>query len=116
VLEHTGAAAVMIGRGAQGNPWIFNQINHYLDKGEQLAPPSIEEIGVIMARHLQALHNFYGEVGGVRISRKHIGWYSSELAGGKEFTQHFNKLESRTHQQEFLKQFFLNIINQEQAA
>lgn len=116
VLEHTGAAAVMIGRGAQGNPWIFNQINHYLDKGEQLAPPSIEEIGVIMARHLQALHKFYGEVGGVRISRKHIGWYSSELAGGKEFTQHFNKLESRTHQQEFLKQFFLNIINQEQAA
>ena len=116
VLEHTGAAAVMIGRGAQGNPWIFNQINHYLDKGEQLAPPSIEEIGVIMARHLQALHNFYGEVGGVRIARKHIGWYSSELAGGKEFTQHFNKLESRTHQQEFLKQFFLNIINQEQAA
>ena len=116
VLEHTGAAAVMIGRGAQGNPWIFNQINHYLDKGEQLVPPSIEEIGVIMARHLQALHNFYGEVGGVRISRKHIGWYSSELAGGKEFTQHFNKLESRTHQQEFLKQFFLNIINQEQAA
>ena len=116
VLEHTGAAAVMIGRGAQGNPWIFNQINHYLDKGEQLAPPSIEEIGVIMARHLQALHNFYGEVGGVRIARKHIVWYSSELAGGKEFTQHFNKLESRTHQQEFLKQFFLNIINQEQAA
>lgn len=116
VLEHTGAAAVMIGRGAQGNPWIFNQINHYLDKGEQLVPPSIEEIGVIMARHLQALHKFYGEVGGVRISRKHIGWYSSELAGGKEFTQHFNKLESRTHQQEFLKQFFLNIINQEQAA
>ena len=116
VLEHTGAAAVMIGRGAQGNPWIFNQINHYLDKGEQLVPPSIEEIGVIMARHLQALHKFYGEVGGVRISRKHIGWYSSELAGGKEFTQHFNKLESRTHQQEFLKQFFLNIINEEQAA
>jgi tRNA-dihydrouridine synthase B len=116
VLEHTGAAAVMIGRGAQGNPWIFNQINHYLDKGELLAPPGIEEVGAIMARHLQALHNFYGEVGGVRISRKHIGWYSSELAGGKEFTQHFNKLESRIHQQEFLQQFFLNIINQEQAA
>lgn len=116
VLEHTGAAAVMIGRGAQGNPWIFNQINHYLDQGELLAPPSTEEIGVMMARHLQALHNFYGEVGGVRISRKHIGWYSSELAGGKEFTQHFNKLESRLHQQEFLHQFFLNVINQEQAA
>ena len=116
VLEHTGAAAVMIGRGAQGNPWIFNQINHYLDKGELLAPPGIEEVGAIMARHLQALHKFYGEVGGVRISRKHIGWYSSELAGGKEFTQHFNKLESGIHQQEFLQQFFLNIINQEQAA
>lgn len=116
VLEYTGAAAVMIGRGAQGNPWIFNQINHYLEQGELLAPPSFQQVGHMMARHLKALHSFYGEVGGVRISRKHIGWYSSELPGGKEFTQHFNKLESTFDQQHFLNQFFQNAINQEQAA
>ena len=116
VLNHTGAAAVMIGRGAQGNPWIFNQINHYLEQGEKLAAPSFHETGQMMARHLKALHNFYGEVGGVRISRKHIGWYSAELPGGKAFTQHFNKLESTIEQREFLHQFFLNVSNQEQAA
>ncbi|MDG1311468.1 MAG: tRNA dihydrouridine synthase DusB [Porticoccaceae bacterium] len=116
VLEYTGAAAVMIGRGAQGNPWIFNQINHYLEQGELLAPPSFQQVGHTMARHLKALHSFYGEVGGVRISRKHIGWYSSELPGGKEFTQHFNNLESTFDQQLFLNQFFQNAINQEQAA
>jgi len=116
VLEHTGAAAVMIGRGAQGNPWIFSQINQYLENGECLALPSFYELGKMMARHLTALHKFYGEVGGVRISRKHIGWYSSELVGGKEFTQHFNKLESRVEQQQFLQQFFNNPVNQEQAA
>ena len=116
VLEHTGAAAVMIGRGAQGNPWIFSQINQYLEKGERLAPPNFEELGQMMTRHLLALHKFYGEVGGVRISRKHIGWYSSELAGGREFTQQFNKLESTAHQQQFLQQFFNDPVNQEQAA
>lgn len=116
VLEHTGAAAVMIGRGAQGNPWIFSQINQYLEKGERLAPPNFEELGQMMTRHLLALHKFYGEVGGVRISRKHIGWYSSELAGGREFTQQFNKLESTAQQQQFLQQFFNDPVNQEQAA
>ena len=116
VLEHTGAAAVMIGRGAQGNPWIFSQINQYLEKGERLAPPNFEELCQMMTRHLLALHKFYGEVGGVRISRKHIGWYSSELAGGREFTQQFNKLESTAQQQQFLQQFFNDPVNQEQAA
>jgi tRNA-dihydrouridine synthase B len=116
VLNHTGAAAVMIGRGAQGNPWIFQQINYYLEQGKLLSAPSFEQIGQMMERHLQALHEFYGEVAGVRISRKHIGWYSSQLSDGKAFSQHFNKLESRLCQREFLKQFFLNRINQEQAA
>ena len=116
VLEHTGAAAVMIGRVAQGNPWIFSQINQYLENGQHLPPPSFHELGQMMARHLLALHKFYGEVGGVRISRKHIGWYSSELAGGKEFTQQFNKLESTAQQQQFVDQFFNNPVNQEQAA
>lgn len=116
VLNHTGAAAVMIGRGAQGNPWIFQQINHYLEQGNLLPAPSFGQIGQMMERHLQALHAFYGEVAGVRISRKHIGWYSSQFSDGKAFSQHFNRLESRLSQREFLEQFFLNRINQEQAA
>ncbi len=116
VLNHTGAAAVMIGRGAQGNPWIFQQINHYLEQGNMLPNPSLEQISQMMERHLQALHEFYGEVAGVRISRKHMGWYSSQFDGGKAFTQHFNTLNTRLYQRQFLKQFFLNRINQEQAA
>ena len=75
VLNKTGAKAVMIGRGAQGNPWIFRQINHYLQDRELLPAPAFNEIGRVMIRHLSELHKFYGEVGGVRISRKHIGWY-----------------------------------------
>ena len=70
VLNKTGASAVMIGRGAQGNPWIFQQINHYLAHGELLPKPSLEQVGKVMTRHLSDLHEFYGEVGGVRISQK----------------------------------------------
>ena len=116
VLKYTGAAAVMIGRAAQGNPWIFQQINHYLEQGQLLAPPSIEEAGTVMARHLQALHEFYGEVGGVRISRKHIGWYISPLPGGKNFTNQFNKLDSTVEQRTLLQQFFASAQYQEKAA
>lgn len=116
VLKHTGAAAVMIGRAAQGNPWIFQQINHYLEQGQLLAPPSIEEAGTVMERHLQALHEFYGEVGGVRISRKHIGWYINPLPGGKNFTNQFNKLGSTVEQRALLQQFFASAQYQEKAA
>ena len=116
VLEHTGAAAVMIGRAAQGNPWIFKQINHYLEQGQLLAPPSVDQAGRVMSGHLMALHDFYGEVGGVRISRKHIGWYINPLPGGKDFTQLFNQLESTQEQQKLLNQFFKDYAHQEQAA
>jgi tRNA-dihydrouridine synthase B len=116
VLKYTGAAAVMIGRAAQGNPWIFQQINHYLEQGQLLAPPSIEEAGTVMERHLQALHEFYGEVGGVRISRKHIGWYINPLPGGKNFTNQFNKLDSTVEQRALLQQFFASAQYQEKAA
>lgn len=116
VLAHTGAAAVMIGRAAQGSPWVFKQINHYLEMGRLLPPPSLDETGAIMMRHLIALHGFYGEVGGTLISRKHIGWYINPMAGGKQFTQQFNKLESTTEQQALLQQFFEGAQYQEQAA
>ena len=116
VLKHTGAAAVMIGRAAQGNPWIFNQINHYLKYGQPLAPPSMEECSQVMSEHLLALHEFYGETGGVRISRKHIGWYINPLPGGKEFTRVFNTLETTEQQRHFLQSFFLDLNCEEQVA
>lgn len=116
VLNKTGASAVMIGRGAQGNPWIFNQINHYLEKGELLPEPTIEQVAAAMARHLSDLHEFYGEVGGVRISRKHMGWYSRWLNDGKAFTSIFNQLETREQQQQLLRDFFANYSLEERAA
>ena len=117
VLQHTGAAAVMIGRAAQGNPWIFQQINHFLENGEVAAKPSIEEAERVMCRHLLALHEFYGEIAGVRIARKHIGWYVNNLSGGKAFAQQFNKIENHLEQQDLLQQFFHSTdIYQEQAA
>ena len=116
VLKHTGAAAVMIGRAAQGNPWIFNQINHYLKYDQPLSPPSMEECSQVMSEHLLALHEFYGETGGVRISRKHIGWYINSLPGGKEFTRVFNTLETTEQQRHFLQSFFLDLNCEEQVA
>jgi tRNA-dihydrouridine synthase B len=116
VLNKTGASAVMIGRGAQGNPWIFQQINHYLAHGELLPQPSLEQVGKVMTRHLSDLHEFYGEVGGVRISRKHIGWYSRWLDDGKAFTKIFNQHETRLQQQQQLSEFFSNCSPRERAA
>jgi tRNA-dihydrouridine synthase B len=75
VLRATGADAVLIGRAAQGRPWIFREIAHFLATGEELPPPSISEVRDILLGHLRALHDFYGELQGVRIARKHLGWY-----------------------------------------
>lgn len=78
VLQQTGADGVMIGRAAQGRPWIFREIQHFLSTGEHLAPPEQDEIEACFSGHIEALHSFYGESQGLRIARKHIGWY---LAG-----------------------------------
>jgi tRNA-dihydrouridine synthase B len=75
VLDTTGADALMIGRAAQGNPWIFNQIRHFLEHGEHLEKPTATAIRSTMMSHLEQLYRFYGTVSGVRIARKHIGWY-----------------------------------------
>ncbi|WP_311946458.1 tRNA dihydrouridine synthase DusB [Halomonas piscis] len=99
VLDYTRADALMIGRGAQGNPWIFQQINHYLDHGTPLAAPTPGERARVLGEHLAALHAFYGDYMGVRIARKHLGWY---LAADTRFTpaqqralkQQFNALET----------------------
>ncbi len=78
VLRHTGADAVMVGRAAQGRPWIFREISHFLATGESLPEPSLAEVRDILLGHLQALHDFYGEPSGVRIARKHLGWYAKD--------------------------------------
>jgi len=93
VLAATGADAVMIGRAAQGRPWIFREIEHFLRTGEMLPAPSVAEVRRLMAEHLRAHYAFYGEYLGVRTARKHIGWYVRELPGGELFRQQMNRLE-----------------------
>jgi tRNA-dihydrouridine synthase B len=83
VLAQTGAAGVMIGRAAQGNPWIFREVRHFLDTGTELAPPTADEVKAVMQRHLQQLHIAYGEHLGVRVARKHISWYLAGRPGAE---------------------------------
>ncbi|MEI6761396.1 MAG: tRNA dihydrouridine synthase DusB [Betaproteobacteria bacterium] len=93
VLADTGADAVMIGRAAQGRPWIFREISHYLATGEHLAPPLVAEVRQLLLSHLQDHYQLYGEFLGVRTARKHIGWYVSALPGGEDFRQQMNLIE-----------------------
>ena len=107
VLEHTGADGVMIGRAAQGRPWIFREIEHYLATGETLPPPSAEEIHGIMRRHLAELYAFYGEETGVKIARKHISWYTKGLNGAALFRARMNQLTDIDDQLAAADDFFL---------
>jgi tRNA-dihydrouridine synthase B len=106
VLDHTGADAVMIGRAAQGRPWICREIDHYLRTGEHLPAPLVDEVRELMNEHLPAHYAFYGEYLGVRTARKHIGWYVQDLAGGEEFRQRMNLLESTAEQLAAVDAFF----------
>jgi tRNA-dihydrouridine synthase B len=94
VLRATGADAVMIGRAAQGRPWIFREIDHFLRTGDIMPPPAVVEAKRLMEEHLQAHYAFYGEYLGVRTARKHIGWYVRDLVGGEVFRQRMNQIES----------------------
>jgi tRNA-dihydrouridine synthase B len=106
VLDHTGADAVMIGRAAQGRPWICREIDHYLRTGEHLPAPLVDEVRELMNEHLPAHYAFYGEYLGVRTARKHIGWYVQDLPGGEEFRQRMNLLESTADQLAAVDEFF----------
>ncbi len=106
VLDYTAADAIMIGRAAQGRPWIFREIQHYLDTGELLPPPRIAEISAIMQAHLAELYDFYGEYSGSRIARKHIAWYTKGLRGSNEFRQAMYQLETTAEQQQAVAQYF----------
>lgn len=106
VLDVTGADAVMVGRAAQGRPWIFREIAHYLQTGTHLPAPTVAEARLVMAEHLQAHYAFYGEYLGVRTARKHIGWYVRELPGGEEFRRRMNLLDQCPEQLAALDAFF----------
>ena len=106
VLEHTGADAVMIGRAAQGRPWIFREIRHFLDYGEKLPSPGIAEIRQLILEHLADHHAFHGEESGVRIARKHLGWYTADLEGGLEFRHEINAIDDASAQIAAVNRFF----------
>jgi tRNA-dihydrouridine synthase B len=106
VLRATAADGLMIGRAAQGNPWIFREIDHYLATGEKLAPPPLAEVRETLLAHLENLYAFYGEDSGVRMARKHISWYSKGLRDGAAFRHRINQVESCAAQIAMVREFF----------
>jgi tRNA-dihydrouridine synthase B len=106
VLEYTKADAIMIGRAAQGRPWIFREISHYLATGKHLPLPEVAEIHRVLINHLHELYSFYGEYSGVRIARKHISWYTKGLVGSASFRHAMNQLQSTDQQLAAVNEFF----------
>jgi len=106
VLACTGADAVMIGRAAQGRPWIFREIGHYLATGAHLPPPEVEEIHGVLVTHVHDLYSFYGEATGMRVARKHISWYTKGLAGSAAFRHAMNQLQTCREQLAAVNEFF----------
>jgi len=116
VLDHTCAAAVMIGRAAQGNPWLFREINHYLEYGSLPEPLSGQEFAAQVVDHIRAIHTHYGEYSGIRIARKHVGWYVERLPGGDTFRRSFNQLDNHNEQIDRLHTYLAGQNNWDQAA
>ncbi len=106
VLQRTGADAVMIGRAAQGRPWIFREIEHFINTGTHLAAPAVGEVQRVLLKHVYGLYDFYGEHTGLRVARKHISWYTKGLAGSAHFRQQMNQLESCAAQLTAVNDFF----------
>jgi tRNA-dihydrouridine synthase B len=114
VLDYTGADAVMIGRAAQGRPWIFREIEHFLKTGAHLPAPEVTEIHRVLVNHLHDLHAFYGEYTGVRMARKHISWYTRGLAGSASFRHAMNQLQTCAEQLAAVNTFFSELASQGQ--
>ena len=112
VLEFTGASGVMIGRAAQGNPWIFREIRYFLDSGRMLAPPPLEEVSAVMHRHLGHLHAAYGRTLGVRVARKHISWYLEGRTGAKRYRDLMMRCDSASEQFKLLTDCFAHLAAQ----
>ncbi|MDE1981945.1 MAG: tRNA dihydrouridine synthase DusB [Betaproteobacteria bacterium] len=114
VLELTGADGLMIGRAAQGRPWIFREIDHYLTTGTLLPPPEVSEIHRVLNGHLEDLYAFYGLETGVRVARKHISWYTRGLKGSAAFRHAMNQLQSVAEQHQAVNSFFDELLSQGQ--
>jgi tRNA-dihydrouridine synthase B len=106
VLEHTGADALMIGRAAQGRPWIFREIRHFLDVGVELAPPTVAEARALILDHLDDHYALYGAEVGVRVARKHLGWYTRDLFGGEALRREANTAQTTDEQVAAVIRFF----------
>lgn len=113
VLSHTGADGLLIGRGAQGRPWIFREILHFLETGKHLSEPPVGEVEQVLSEHLEALHAFYGETMGVRIARKHVGWYMQSHDEDKRFRKRFNAIDCALEQKDSIQQYFAGLRNGE---
>lgn len=113
VLDYTQADAIMVGRGAQGNPWLFREIAHFLATGEHLAPPAPEEVSSVVLNHVSRLHDHYGEFMGARIARKHVGWYLQQQRPAQEFRRQFMVIEDAQQQLDALATFFQQSIKEE---
>ncbi|MCU7934576.1 MAG: tRNA dihydrouridine synthase DusB [Candidatus Thiodiazotropha sp. (ex Dulcina madagascariensis)] len=109
VLRQTGADALMIGRAAQGRPWIFKEIEHYLQTGSHLPEAKIDWVAGILIEHVRQLYDFYGEYRGVRVARKHIAWYSKGRPGGAAFREKINHAESAAQQLRNIRDYFKNL-------
>ncbi|KQT44035.1 MULTISPECIES: tRNA dihydrouridine synthase DusB [unclassified Methylophilus] len=109
VLDYTKADAVMIGRAAQGRPWIFRETEHFLNTGEHMLPPTVDEIHSVMLEHLNDLYVFYGELTGMRVARKHISWYTKGLAGSAAFRHNMNTLQTIDLQLNAINDFFAEL-------
>ncbi len=105
VLAYTGADAVMIGRAAQGNPWIFREVDHYLRTGKELPPPGIAELRDTLLSHVRGLYGFYGEYTGVRVARKHLAWYSKGRTGGAMFRNSVNRAATCEAQERMIRDY-----------
>ena len=106
VLAHTRADGLLVGRAAQGRPWIFRELRHFLQTGERLPEPSLTEVRDTLIGHLQALHRFYGETAGVRIARKHLGWYAKDHPQQADFRADFNRAASASEQIDLARGYF----------
>jgi len=116
VLRHTGADGLMIGRAAQGRPWIFREVRQYLEMGELATPPSAADISILMQDHISALHAFYGEFRGALFARKHIDWYSKALPGGDELKARFMCMETAEDQRTLLQQWHVQHLEMQTPA
>jgi tRNA-dihydrouridine synthase B len=106
VLAATGADALMIGRAAQGRPWVFREIAHFLATGELAPPPSIAFVRETLLEHVRALHEFYGETAGVRIARKHLAWYAKDRPENASFRAVVNRAETADEQLSLTRDYF----------